>query len=89
MWHRESSATQAMDLVEEILDISHELSTLKIKKLLDAVAQRIPHSLLPRLVFKGHWHVCREECFAFQLVYGFGIAHMCLLQGQPGGPCWV
>ena len=38
-----------MDLVEEILDSSHELSTLKIKKLLDAIAKRVPHSLLPYL----------------------------------------
>ena len=54
-------ATKAMDLVEEILDISHELSTLKIKKLLDAIAGRVPHSLLPHLVFNGTWHVCFQE----------------------------
>ena len=41
-----------MDLVEEILDIGHELSTLKIKKLLDAIAKRVPHSLLPCLACK-------------------------------------
>ena len=66
-----SSAIQATDLVQEILDISHELSTLKIKKLLDAIARRSPHSLLPHLVFNGNWHMHFEERFAFPIAYGF------------------
>ena len=39
-----------MDLVEEILDISHELSSLKIHRLLEAISRRVPHVFLPCLV---------------------------------------
>ena len=38
-----------MDLVEEILDLSHQISATKIKKLFDAIANHIPHMLLPTL----------------------------------------
>ena len=43
-------ATEVMDWVEEILDISHALSTKKIKKLMTAIADRVPHQWLPHLV---------------------------------------
>ena len=47
-----------MDLVEEIIDISHELSSLKIQKLLEAISRRVPHALLPCLVMLS------ESCLA-------------------------
>ena len=43
-------AAKDMDLVEEILDISGALSTHKIKKLMTAIADRVPHQCLPHLV---------------------------------------
>ena len=38
-----------MDLVEEILDISNQISALKIKKLFDAISNHIPDMMLPTL----------------------------------------
>ena len=40
---------KAMDLLEDILQLSGDLSTLKIKKLIDAIAARVPHQWLPPL----------------------------------------
>ena len=38
-----------MDLLEEVLATTHSLSTNRIKKLIDAIANRIPHQWLPCL----------------------------------------
>ena len=43
------SRTAAMDLVEELLDLSNQISAQKIKKLFDAISNHIPHMLLPTL----------------------------------------
>ena len=39
-----------MDLIEELLDIAHQLTTEKVKRVVDAIAARVPHCMLPNLV---------------------------------------
>ena len=39
----------AMDLLEDLLQLTGDLSTAKIKALIDAIASRVPHQWLPSL----------------------------------------
>ena len=53
-----------MDLVEELLDLSNQISAQKIKKLFDAISNHIPHMLLPTL---GLREGClNSEAYPFQ-----------------------
>ena len=53
-----------MDLVEEILDISNQISAFKIKKLFDAISNHIPDMMLPTL---GLREGClNSEAYPFQ-----------------------
>ena len=42
---------ETMDLLVELLDLAHDLSAAKIKKMVDAIANNIPGYFLPCLGF--------------------------------------